>query len=256
MPSTISSLIDLGRSLQELSRKVFDKPVDKKIVGMGADGTVTHEVDRVFDRAVLDYVRENGIPLNVVSEESGFTDLGFKESLIIDPIDGTFNAESGIPFYSFSCAVVKDTVSSASMAVVLDIPRGRMFHAVRNSGAFLDGHRISVSRRMVGCAIGGLGRSGHDHASPILNGGWRIRSLGCASLELCLVAQGAADVMCYTGTGNYLRNVDVAGGVLILREAGGVALGDDFGEFDMGLDVRERKSIIGASSKEIAEVLR
>lgn len=256
MPSLISELIDLGKSLQELSQSLLDKPVNKRIVGMGADGTATHEMDRLFDAKVLDYLKDNEIPLNVISEESGFTDLGFKESLLIDPLDGTFNAESQIPFYSFSCAVVKDTLSSASMAVVADLACGRVFYAVKGGGAFLDGRKITVSKVDTGCALGGLGRTGFSHDSPILKGKWRIRSLGCASLELCLVAKGSADLMAYIGPGNYLRNVDVAGGVLILREAGGVALDHNLAEFNMGLDVRERKAIIAASSLRNAEVLR
>jgi fructose-1,6-bisphosphatase/inositol monophosphatase family enzyme len=142
------------------------------------------------------------------------------------------------------------------MAVVADLACGRIFHALKGKGAFQDGRKIVVSSVNTGCALGGLGRSGFSHGSPILRGQWRIRSLGCASLELCLVARGSADLMAYIGPGNYLRNVDVAGGVLILREAGGVALDPNFADFDMGLDVRERKSIIAASSLRNAEVLR
>ena len=249
-------LIELGNSLREILYRYSPQSGDQNIVGMGADGTATHRLDRLCDDYVLEFIRERDLPLNVISEESGFTDLGYGESLMIDPLDGTFNAEHGIPFYSFSGAVVTEDVSSARISIVSDLSRDINYYAVKGKGAFANGKRISVSGNPVGCAIGGLGRAGHDHVSPILGKAWRIRSLGCASLELCMVASGSADLVAYLGKSNSLRNIDIAGGVLILREAGGIVLDAGFKDFNMGLDVRERKEIIGASSIQIGEALR
>ncbi len=251
-----NELIELGNSLRELISSQTGSVNRTNIIGMGADGTATHQLDRICDDHILNFIRERDLPLNVISEESGFTDLGYGESLMVDPLDGTYNAENGIPFFSFSGAVVKEDLSSARIAIVADLARKTNYHAVKGKGAFANGKRIKVSQDPRGCALGGLGRAGHDHVSPILRGGWRIRSLGCASLELCLVANGSADLMAYVGDFNSLRNIDVAGGVLILREAGGIVLDGHFNDFNMGLDVRERKSIIGASSREFAEALK
>jgi fructose-1,6-bisphosphatase/inositol monophosphatase family enzyme len=249
-------LIDLGNSLREVVSTRPDSKSKFLVVGMGADGTATHQLDKICDEHILNFIRERDLPLNLISEESGFTDFGYEESLMVDPLDGTYNAEHGIPFYSFSGAVVRKDLSSARIAIVSDLAREVNYHAVKGKGAFANGKPIHVSKEPVGCALGGLGRAGHDHVSPILRGGWRIRSLGCASMELCLVAAGSADIMAYVGDFNSLRNIDVAGGVLILREAGGVVLDGEFLDFNMGLDVRERKSVIGASTREVAEALR
>ena len=249
-------LIDLGNSLREVVSTQSGSGNRNIIIGMGADGTATHNLDRICDDHILNFIHERDLPLNLISEESGFTDFGYDESLMVDPLDGTYNAENGIPFYSFSGAVVREDLSSARIAIVADLARNTNYHAVKGKGAFANGKRIHVSVDPLGCALGGLGRAGHDHVSPILRGAWRIRSLGCASLELCLVANGSADIMAYVGDYNSLRNIDVAGGVLILREAGGVVLDGEFNDFNMGLDVRERKSVIGASTREVAEALR
>ena len=64
---------------------------------MGADGTPTSQVDKIAENTVLMYIASHKVPLNVLSEEIGFVDNGAKDTLILDPIDGTRNAVLGIP---------------------------------------------------------------------------------------------------------------------------------------------------------------
>ena len=79
----------------------------------------------------------------------------------------------------------------------------------------------------------------------------RHRSLGCASLEMALVARGSVDMMAYVGRGSYIRNIDVGAGVILVREAGGVVVDQSGSEFNMGLDVTVRTNIMAARSREV-----
>ena len=75
-----------------------------EMVRMGADGTPTKSIDRAAEDAVLDTLRASGLGFRVLSEEAGEALIGDGEDyfLHLDPLDGTFNAIAGIPFYSVS----------------------------------------------------------------------------------------------------------------------------------------------------------
>ena len=72
------------------------------VVGRGAYGTPTQAIDRVAEAAILRRLESEGADLNVLSEEAGFVDRGGSRTLIVDPVDGTYNALRGIPFYATS----------------------------------------------------------------------------------------------------------------------------------------------------------
>ena len=59
---------------------------------------------KVAEDAILEFMDQKDIQANLLSEEAGFVDRGFDEVLVIDPVDGTFNAVQGIPFFSISIA--------------------------------------------------------------------------------------------------------------------------------------------------------
>ncbi|MDS0257741.1 hypothetical protein ApAK_08725 [Thermoplasmatales archaeon AK] len=193
------------------------------------------------------------MPFNVISEESGLTSRGFERNLLVDPLDGTFNAEVGFPFYSLSVADVGTDLRSVRYGFVMNLNSGEFYYAESGKGAYRNGARIRVSESTVGCSIGNLGKYPDRSMNPLIRSPGRIRSIGCASLELCLLAQGSADVVSYMGPGNYVRNVDIGAGYIILIEAGGQILDGDGKPLNMGLDVRERKNFIAVRSREELE---
>ena len=81
---------------------------------------------------------------NILSEEAGFIDNGGDKTLVIDPIDGTYNAVIGIPFYSVSLALGTSTMSDVNMAYVRNIVTGDSYEAVKGEGAKLNGRKIHV----------------------------------------------------------------------------------------------------------------
>jgi fructose-1,6-bisphosphatase/inositol monophosphatase family enzyme len=99
------------------------------------------------------------------------------------------------------------------------------------------------------------------HAAPdaarIASRARRVRVLGAASLDLCLVARGAADLYYAHAkrTKTKLRAVDIAGGVLIVREAGGLVLDLKGNELDMPLDPMARTDLVAVGDRRTWEAL-
>jgi fructose-1,6-bisphosphatase/inositol monophosphatase family enzyme len=79
----------------------------------------------------------------------------------------------------------------------------------------------------------------------------KVRSLGSASLEMCMVAIGALDF--YVVGKEYLRVTDIAASTIIVREAGGIVT-NIFGEkLDMPFNLNNRTSIIAACNEELVQ---
>jgi fructose-1,6-bisphosphatase/inositol monophosphatase family enzyme len=178
--------------------------------GLSGDRATQYHLDVAADgvaRRVL-----TGAGYRVMSEESGVTGSG-EFTVVVDPIDGSTNCDRGIPFYSTSLAVLGDHDLVA--ALVMNQATGTVFEAERGSGARRDGRSIAPSGETdIAQAI--VGSSGY----PSHNLGWsQNRSLGAASLEICLVADGSLDV--YGVAQHSGLNVwDYLAGLLIAREAG------------------------------------
>ena len=111
-------------------------------VCIGADGTPTDEIDKIAENAVLRYIAANDIKLNVLSEEIGFVDNGGKETLVLDPIDGSTNSVAGIPLYTISLAIGKDSLGTVHTALVRNLVTGEEFTAEKGKGAFRNGKRM------------------------------------------------------------------------------------------------------------------
>jgi myo-inositol-1(or 4)-monophosphatase len=178
--------------------------------GLSGDRATQYHLDVAADdvaRRVL-----GGAGYRVMSEESGVTGDG-EFTVVVDPIDGSTNCDRGVPFYSTSLAVLGDHELVA--ALVMNQATGTIFEAERGSGATRDGATIAPSGQTdIAHAI--VGSSGY----PSHHLGWsQNRSLGAASLEICLVADGSLDV--YGVAQHTGLNVwDYLAGLLIAREAG------------------------------------
>jgi len=144
---------------------------------------------------------------------------------IVDPLDGTTNFLHGFPNYGVSICIALDGVPQA--AVVHDVARGGVLHATASDGAFLDSSRLQVSattspaRALIGTGIPFKDVSQADRylrqlrrLMPIVSG---VRRAGSAALDLSDVARGRFDGFWEL----FLNPWDLAGGVLLVREAGG-----------------------------------
>jgi myo-inositol-1(or 4)-monophosphatase len=146
--------------------------------------------------------------------------------VIADPLDGTTNFLHGYPEYAVSIGIAREGELCA--AVVLNVPRGEEFTAISGGGAFLNGVRIKVSSlREPGRALIGTGfpfRTVEQlpqyvaQFSLVAAGTAGMRRAGAAALDLASVACGRFDAFWELT----LAPWDVAAGILLVREAGGI----------------------------------
>lgn len=221
----------------------------------GAGGDMTMALDRAAEDAILAALERSGRPLTAISEERGVVDLngGGPPFAVVDPVDGSLNAKRGLPFHAVSIAIASGmTVDDVGTGYVLDLGCGDEWHAERGGGAWLGGERLRVA------ATGRLEIVGVETARPELIAGVgglesdRVRALGSVALSMCLVAAGRLDGMLSLRA---VRSVDVAAGVLIVCEAGGVVeLPDVPAPAGLGLEMRSR--VVAAATGEAVGELR
>ena len=144
---------------------------------------------------------------------------------VFDPIDGTTNFAHGLPIFCSSLALEIDGV--AQLAAVYDPTRRELFTAERGDGAFLNGRQMHVSlppTLLESVLVTGFPYDVHARVAEIVGlfaefvGRARaVRRLGSAAIDLCYVAAGRLD-------GFWERDLkpwDIAGGALLVTEAGG-----------------------------------
>ena len=190
-------------------------------VRMGADGTPTKLIDQVAEDRIIEYLRENPICSRLISEEAGKVAFdGPEGTLFLDPVDGTFNAVAGIPFFALSLAYAKEGI--VQKAYVRNLASGETFTAEKGKFAQCNGRdiRVSTVANLDECALSVYGRK--FDPSRVIHLGQKIRRwrlLGASALELCYVGCGRIDgFIDLRGT---LRVTDAAAGMLVCSEAGG-----------------------------------
>ncbi len=226
-------------------------------VSKGAYGHMSSFMDVEVENEIIRFVEENDLPFNIFTEERGWIDRGEKKTLIVDPIDGSNNAEHGLPFFSVSLAITSGSLKDVEIGLVKNIPLNIDYWAIKGQGSFKNGQKMSVAKDETGLYVLYLGRKANEKAYQIARVGKRVRDLGCASLEMITVAEGISDIFYYSfKNGGALRIVDIAASYLIVKEAGGLVLDEKMNELDMKMDFKERKNIIAISSEEMKEAFK
>jgi len=240
---------DIANAIGSAIRGYIGAEDGEGILYMGADGTPTAVIDDVAERAAIHVLKDDGRPVRLLSEEMGDVVFGDNPefTVVLDPLDGTYNALRGIPFYSVSIAIGNKDLSRIRYGYVKNLVTGDVYAAEVNKGAFLNGKEIHVSTRketdpycasIYGCAFA---RDFSNH------NGKKVRLLGSAALELCYVASKKTDA--FIDARGRLRVTDVAAGKLIVEEAGGIVT-DDFGaELTTPLTVKERVRIMASNGR-------
>jgi myo-inositol-1(or 4)-monophosphatase len=166
---------------------------------------------------------------------------------IVDPLDGTTNFLHGIPHFCISIAHERD--GEVLAGVIYEPLRDEMFWAERGMGAHLNDRRLRVSaRERLGDAVAatGIPHIGRpepaaflDQLADVMDGVAGVRRFGSAALDLAYVASGRFDAFWETG----LSAWDVAAGVVIVREAGGMV-----STIDGSVDVVGADTILAANA--------
>jgi myo-inositol-1(or 4)-monophosphatase len=198
-------------------------------------------------REELLYARPN---YGWLGEETGETDgEDPTRRWIVDPLDGTTNFLHGLPHWAVSIAL--EHKGEVVAGVIFDPVKDELFAAERGQGAWLNDRRLRVSGRRelseclfaTGVPFGG--RSDQLPAtfrelSKLMPGSSGVRRLGAASLDLAYVAAGRYDAFWE----RRLNAWDIAAGVIIVREAGGLV-----SELDGGEDVLATGSIFASNGE-------
>jgi myo-inositol-1(or 4)-monophosphatase len=191
------------------------------------------EVDRQAEQIIIETIRKAYPDHGILAEESG-AQGGDEFVWVIDPLDGTTNFLHNFPHFAVSIALQHK--SKILHGVVFDPLRQELFTASRGDGAQLDNRKIRVSRKTeLDGALLGTGFPFREFANvdqylatlrafiPQCAG---IRRAGSAALDLAYVAAGRLDGFWEFG----LKRWDVAAGILLIQEAGGMVADPDGGE--------------------------
>mgnify|MGYP001163340223 CR=1 FL=1 len=196
--------------------------IDNKI---GKNNLVT-EYDFKSEKYIIDEIKKAFPTHNIVSEEKGSVDNKSEYDWIIDPLDGTVNYANNIPIFSVSIALIKagQLIAGAIYQPILD----ELFYAERGNGAFLNGERINVSNKNelnTSLLVTGFPydidndpKNTIKSFTNVISRGIPIRRLGSAALDLAYVAAGRFEGFWEVN----LNSWDVAAGILIVQEAGGI----------------------------------
>jgi len=203
----------LGTTLRTCAREIGEVVKSGRHDGFSGLRTSQYHLDVAADEVALRVL--HGAGFQVVSEESGVSGSG-DLTVVVDPIDGSTNCDHGVPFFATSLAVLKGNELVA--ALVMNQATGTVYEAEKGSGAYRDGVAIVPS-----------GQTDFSKSIASFSGlparhlGWaQYRSLGAASLEICLVADGSIDVFSVANKST-LNPWDYLGGLLLVQEAGAVA---------------------------------
>jgi myo-inositol-1(or 4)-monophosphatase len=229
----LQTAIDAVRRAGEIQLQAFGGSF--QISKKGTIDLVT-EVDFAVERMVRALIAERHPGHDVLAEELGGPATATSRFCwICDPLDGTTNFAHGVPIFCSTIALELD--GRLEVGAVYDPTRDELYTAERGRGAFLNGTPIRVSTAEV--LINSLLVTGFPYTvqekleelvglfAAFLSRARAVRRLGSAALDICYVAAGRMDGFWEQG----LNAWDIAAGVLLVQEAGGVVTDLDGGPF-------------------------
>jgi|TARA_B100001540_G_scaffold120584_1_gene107770 myo-inositol-1(or 4)-monophosphatase len=210
--------------------------LEKLQVSVKGPSDFVSNADTKAEKIIIEELSKAKKNFSIISEEDGSKVNQDKNNIwIIDPIDGTTNFLHGVPHFAISIALKSN--NEIVSGLIYDPIKDEMFYAEKNSGAFFNNHRIRVSnKKEINSCLFATG--GKDYNKKIdLN----IRRTGSAALDMAYVASGRYD-------GYFQKNLnlwDIAAGVILVKEAGGIV---------NEIDISQNKNIkITAASSAINE---
>ncbi len=221
---TITELRVIGKRLRQEIPLLIGQPDVSSPLGKGASGDLTYPIDKKAEEIIFEEIEKLNKPLTIVSEEYGFKDIkGGGIKFLIDPIDGSKNALTGIPLFSTSIAVVEgETIKYTSMGYVINLINGDEFWAIKGEGSFFNGKLIKTQHDESFNVITYEAQTPKidiPRIIPLLSLFRRARCLGSTAIDMALLARGSVS-MFVTPTPS--RSFDFGAGYLLIKEAGGI----------------------------------
>ena len=211
---TISPHLNIMIKASEKASRVlirdFGELEKLQVSNKGPSDFVTN-ADLKTEKIIIEELKKAKPNYSILSEEKGTENNKDKKTWIVDPIDGTVNFLHGIPHFAISIALKDENEIVAGL--IFDPIKNEMFYAEKNNGAFFNNQRIRVSKKNIlsECLFVTGGKIDFNYE-------FSYRKSGSAALDLAYVAAGRYD-------GYFQKNLniwDIAAGILILKEAGGL----------------------------------
>ena len=253
MHPMLNIAIRAARAAGDSIVREMDRACDIPIEDKGKNDFVT-EVDKNAEEIIISTIQKSYPDHAFLAEESG--QRGESDYLcVIDPLDGTTNFLHSFPHFAVSIALKQKGI--LNQAVVYDPLKQELFTATKGKGAQLNNRKIRVSsKKELDGALLGTGFPYSDEKvmlkfiesyKALFTKVAGIRRAGVASLDLAYVASGRLD-----GFWEFnLKPWDIAAGILLIQEAGGISA-----ELSGGLDYLESGNIISANPKLLKAMLK
>ncbi|CAN6552628.1 unnamed protein product [Malus baccata var. baccata] len=235
----LSSAVDAAKKAGQIIRKGFYET--KHVEHKGQVDLVT-ETDKACEDLIFNDLKQLYPTHKFIGEETtaanGVTELTDDPTWIVDPLDGTTNFVHGFPFVCVSIGLTIGKIPT--VGVVYNPIMDELFTGIRGGGAFLNGNPIKVSAKneLVKSLLATEVGVKRDNLTVDATTGrinrllFKVRSIrmsGSCALNLCGIACGRIDLFYELGFGGPW---DVAGGAVIVTEAGGCVYdpsGKEFG---------------------------
>ena len=251
--------LGVARRAAQLIQKEFPGTALQHVEHKGAVDPVT-ETDRASERLIVDGLQAAFPDFRILAEErDGKNWRSWSEAgaplWLIDPLDGTVNFAHGFPFVGLSLGLLVD--ARPVLGIVADPLRDEWFTATERGGAQLNGQPIRVSSvERLADAFLATGfpynrRTAADNNAQrvdhFLRRSHGLRRAGAATLDLAYVACGRLDGFWELG----LQPWDIAGGALLVQEAGGL-----LSDLDGSESYMRTGNIVAANPKVFKEMLQ
>ena len=222
MPSFVETAAEIAREAGAIVNDYLQRRIGFELKG---EYDLVTEADRASEKLIVERLRGHFPDHAVVAEEGGGHEGAAEYRWYVDPLDGTTNFAHGFPMFNVTLAL--EHAGELIAGVIFDPVHDEMFSAELGAGAYLNGRRIQVSNvARINDSLVGTGfpsRRRHRNVNvhffyqlAMLSHG--VRRPGAAALDLAYVAAGRLDAFWEFG----LNPWDMAAGVLLVREAGGV----------------------------------
>ena len=236
--ANLNIMIKASEKASKLLIRDFGEIEKLQVSKKGPRDFVTN-ADLKAEKIILEELKKARPNYSIISEENG-TDINKDKNntWIVDPIDGTINFLHGIPHFAISIALKSnDEIVSG---LIFDPIKNEMFYAEKNNGAFFNNQRIRVSSKnnIDECLFATNDKVNNDLDFP-------NRKSGCAALDMAYVASGRYD-------GYFQNNLnlwDIAAGIILIKEAGGIIN-------DIDLNIVNNIKVIASSTNISAKFLQ
>ena len=208
--ANLNVMIKASEKASKILIRDFGELENLQVSKKGPKDFVTN-ADIKAEKIIIEELKKARPNYSIISEENGLEKNKDESNFwIIDPIDGTTNFLHGVPHFAISIALQSN--NEIVCGLIYDPIKDELFYAEKNHGAYFNNQRIRVSKkRDIDECLFAVGKGKYN--SDLI-----YRRSGSAALDMAYVASGRFD-------GYFQNNLnlwDIAAGIIIVKEAGGI----------------------------------